>query len=51
MNKSNEPVEKLKAMFPVLESEQKNRSLRDLTDRLVDEATEHCKYLALVKKK
>jgi bacterioferritin (cytochrome b1) len=44
-------VDKLKAMIPDLENEQKKHSLREFVKHLRDEADEHRKYLALVKQK
>jgi hypothetical protein len=42
---------KLEAMIPDCESAEKKVALRELANHLRDEATEHSKYLALVKQK
>lgn len=49
VKKIGERADKLEAMIPDLESEQKGRALRELISRLRDEVREHRKYLALVK--
>jgi hypothetical protein len=49
VKKLGERADKLEAMIPDMESEQKRRALRELVSRLRDEAREHRKYLALVK--
>jgi prefoldin subunit 5 len=51
VRKIDERAEKLEAMLPSLESEQKKHALRELINRIRDEASEHRKYLALVKRK
>lgn len=51
VKKINERADKLEAMIPSLEDEQKKRALRDLVSHLRDEASEHRKYLALMKPK
>jgi hypothetical protein len=42
-------ADKLEAMIPGLESEQKKHALRKLVGHLRDEMSEHRKFLALVK--
>jgi hypothetical protein len=42
---------KLAALIPDLKDEQKKHALQELLRQLRDEASEHCKYLALVKRK
>jgi hypothetical protein len=49
VKKLGERADKLEAMMPELESEQKRRAVRELVGRLRDEVREHRKYLALVK--
>jgi hypothetical protein len=49
VKKIGERADKLEAMIPDLESEQKRRALRELVSCLRDEVREHRKYLALVK--
>ena len=44
-------ADKLEATIPGLEDEPKKHALRELVKRLRDEASEHRKYLALVKQK
>ena len=44
-------ADKLEATIPDLEDEPKKHALRELVKRLRDEASEHRKYLALVKQK
>ena len=44
-------ADKLEAMVPDLDSEQKKDSLRELIIRLRNEVSEYRKYLALVKQK
>jgi len=51
VKKIDERAEKLEAMLPSLESGQKKRALRELINHIRDEASEHRKYLALVKQK
>ena len=51
VRKIDERAEKLEAMLPSLESEEKKHALRELINRIRDEASEHRKYLALVKRK
>ena len=48
VKKMSERADKLEAMIPDLESEQKRQALRQLVSRLRDEVSEHRKYLALV---
>jgi hypothetical protein len=42
-------ADRLEAMIPDIESEQKKRAFRELVGRLREEVREHCKYLALIK--
>jgi prefoldin subunit 5 len=51
VKKIDERADKLEAMIPDLENEQKKHALRELVKHLRDEAREHHKYLALVKQK
>jgi prefoldin subunit 5 len=51
VKKIDERADKLEATIPDLENEQKKHALRELVKHLRDEASEHCKYLALVKQK
>ena len=47
----DERADKLEAPNPDLENEQNKHALRELVKHLRDEASEHRKYLALVKQK
>ena len=47
----DERAEKLEAMLPSVESEEKRHALRELINHIRDGASEHRKYLALVKEK
>jgi hypothetical protein len=49
VKKIGERADKLEAMIPDLESEQKKRALREIVSHLRDEMSEHRKFLALVK--
>jgi hypothetical protein len=49
--KIDERADRLGAMIPDLEDEQKKYALQELVNHLRDEASEHRKYLALVKQK
>ena len=49
VKKIDERADRLGAMIPNLEDEPKKRALQELVNRLRDEASEHRKYLALVK--
>jgi len=51
VKKIDERADKLEAMIADLESETKKDALRELVNRLRGEASEHRKYLALVKRK
>ena len=51
VKKIGERAEKLEAMIPDLESEQKKHALREIVRHLRDEVSEHRKFLALVKHK
>jgi predicted ribosome quality control (RQC) complex YloA/Tae2 family protein len=51
VKKIGERADKLEEMISHLENEQKKRALRELVNHLRDEASEHSKYLALVKQK
>jgi prefoldin subunit 5 len=51
VKKIDERADKLEATIPDLENEQKKHALRELVKHLRDEASEHRKYLALVKQK
>ena len=51
VKKIDERAEKLEAMLPSLENGQKKRALRELINHIRDEASEHRKYLVLVKRK
>jgi hypothetical protein len=51
VRKIDKRAEKLEAMLPSLGSEQKKHALRELINHIRDEASEHRKYLALVKQK
>ena len=51
VKKNEERAAKLEATIPDLENEQKKHALRELVKHLRDEASEHRKYLALVKQK
>jgi hypothetical protein len=49
VTKIDERADKLEAIIPVLENEQKKHALRELLKQLRDEESKHRKYLALVK--
>jgi len=49
VKKISERANKLEAMIPDLESEQKKHALREIVGHLRDEVSEHRKFLALVK--
>lgn len=51
VKKIDERADKLEATIPDLENEQKKHALRELVKHLRDAASEHRKYLALVKQK
>jgi hypothetical protein len=51
VEKMVERANKLEAMIPDLESDQKKRVLRELVSHLRDSVGEHRKFLALVKQK
>jgi hypothetical protein len=51
VKKIDERADKLEAMIADLQGEPKRQALRELVGRLRDEASEHRKYLALVKEK
>ena len=51
VQKIGERADKLEAMVPGLEGEQKKHALRELVIRLRSEVSEHRKYLALVTQK
>jgi len=51
VRKIGERAGKLEAIIPDLKNEQKKHALRELLKQLRDEASEHRKYLALVKRK
>jgi hypothetical protein len=51
VKKIDERAEKIEAMLLSLQSEQKKHALRELINRIRDEAREYRKYLALVKQK
>jgi hypothetical protein len=51
VKKIDERAARLEAMIPNLADEQKKHTLRELVKHLRDEASEHRKYLALVKRK
>jgi hypothetical protein len=51
VKKIDERADKLEATIPDPENEQKKRAVRELVKHLRDEASEHRKYLALVKQK
>jgi cell shape-determining protein MreC len=51
VRKIGERVGKLEAIIPDLDNEQKKHALRELLRQLREEASEHRKYLALVKRK
>jgi prefoldin subunit 5 len=51
VNKIEERADKLEATIPELENDQKKHALRELVKHLRDQASEHRKYLALVKQK
>ena len=51
VNKIEERADKLEATIPELENEQKKHALRELVKHLRDQASEHRKYLGLVKQK
>ena len=51
VKKIDERANRLEATIADLESEAKKQALRELVNRLRDEASEHRKYLALVKRK
>jgi hypothetical protein len=46
-----ERANRLEAMIPDLKSDQKKHALRELVSHLRDDASEHRKFLALVKQK
>ena len=46
-----ERADKLEAMIPTQENEQKKRALRELVSHLRDEVSEHRKYLTVMKPK
>jgi hypothetical protein len=49
VKKTEERADRLEATISDLENEQKKHVLRDLVKHLRDEASEHRKYLALIK--
>jgi hypothetical protein len=49
VEKMVERANKLEAMIPDLESDQKKHALRELVSHLRDDVSEHLKFLALVK--
>jgi len=49
VTKIDERADKLEAIIPVLENEQKKHALREHLKQLRYEASEHRKYLSLVK--
>ena len=49
MKKISERADKLEAMIPDLEGDQKKDALREIVSHLRDEVNEHRKFLALVK--
>ena len=49
VKKMGERADKLEAMLPNLESQQKKLAVRELVSHLRDEMREHGKYIALVK--
>jgi hypothetical protein len=51
VEKMMERANKLEAMIPDLESDQKKHALRELVSHLRDDVSEHRKFLALVKQK
>ena len=51
VKKIDERADKLEAMTLDMESEQKKHAIRELVSHLRDQASEHCKYLALIKQK
>ena len=51
VTKIDERVEKLEAIIPDLENEQKKHALREILKQLRDESSERRKYIALVKEK
>jgi hypothetical protein len=51
VKKIEERADKLEEMIPDVENEQKKHALRELVNHLRHEASDHRKYLALVKHK
>ena len=51
VKKIDERADKLEATIPAVGNERKKHALRELVKHLRDEASEHRKYLALVKQK
>jgi hypothetical protein len=51
VKRTGERADKLEAMVPDLESEQKRHAVRELVSHLRDEVRERRKYLALVRQK
>jgi hypothetical protein len=51
IRKLDDRAQRLEKMIPDMTTEQKRHALRELTNRLRDEASEHRKYISLVKPK